>query len=171
MAKFDPAFDEMIRNEGGYRLTNVAGDRGGQTYAGIARNFHPGWPGWRYIDDNDLDNRGLSKLVGEFYRAQFWSPIGGDKIKSQAVAQAIFDFSVNAGVPVGARLAQRVVGAGPDGRIGPKTLALLNKMNEAEFILKYALAKVTRYAEICNKDRTQTKFLLGWINRTLKGLA
>lgn len=171
MAKFGPAFDEMIRNEGGYRLTNVAGDRGGQTYAGIARNFHPGWPGWRYIDDEDLDPRELPRLVRKFYRDQFWSPIGGDKIRRQAIAQAIFDFSVNAGVAVGSRLAQRVVGAAADGRIGPKTLALLNKMNEAEFVLKYALEKVTRYAEICNQDRTQTRFLLGWINRTLKGLA
>ena len=41
MATFDPAFDKMIRNEGGFKLTNIAGDRGGQTYAGIARNVHP----------------------------------------------------------------------------------------------------------------------------------
>jgi hypothetical protein len=33
------------------------------------------------------------------------------------------------------------------------------------------LAKMARYAEICNKNRTQVKFLLGWLNRTLKGLA
>ena len=32
------------------------------------------------------------------------------------------------------------------------------------------LTKVSRYAEICNRDRTQSKFLLGWINRTLKEL-
>ena len=36
MATFDPAFDKMIRNEGGFKLTNIEGDRGGQTYAGIA---------------------------------------------------------------------------------------------------------------------------------------
>ena len=33
MATFDPAFDKMIRNEGGFKLTNIEGDRGGQTYA------------------------------------------------------------------------------------------------------------------------------------------
>ena len=37
MADFDPAFDKMIRNEGGFKLTHIAGDRGGQTYAGIAK--------------------------------------------------------------------------------------------------------------------------------------
>ena len=30
MANFDPAFDKTIRNEGGFKLTNIAGDRGGQ---------------------------------------------------------------------------------------------------------------------------------------------
>lgn len=57
-----------------------------------------------------------------------------------------------------------------DGGIGPKTLAALNGCEPELFALKYALAKVSRYAEICNRDRTQSKFLLGWINRTLKEL-
>ena len=26
MANFDPAFDKMIRNEGGFKLTNIDGD-------------------------------------------------------------------------------------------------------------------------------------------------
>jgi hypothetical protein len=26
MANFDPAFDKMIRNEGGFKLTNIEGD-------------------------------------------------------------------------------------------------------------------------------------------------
>ena len=29
MANFDPAFDKMIRNEGGFKLTHIEGDRGG----------------------------------------------------------------------------------------------------------------------------------------------
>jgi hypothetical protein len=49
----------------------------------------------------------------------------------------------------------------------------LQKFNNVEpeaFKKAYALAKITRYADICNKNRTQSKFLLGWINRTLSGL-
>jgi len=168
---FDTAFDRMILNEGGYQLTNVQGDRGGQTYAGIARKFHPGWFGWRYIDNNDLDNLELSKAVREFYRDEFWDKVSGDAIAKPAIAESIFDFAVNAGVSTAIKLAQIVVGAVPDGRIGPATLAKLNDIDEATFVLKYALAKVARYAQICNKDRTQSKFLLGWLNRTLKGLA
>lgn len=170
MTAFDAAFERMIMNEGGYRLTNVANDRGGQTYAGIARNFHPNWAGWRYIDANDLGNLDLSRLVREFYKEQFWDKVSGDAIERPAIAETIFDFAVNAGVSTAVKLAQIVVEAMPDGRIGPATLAKLNAMDDT-FVLRYALAKVARYAQICNKDRTQSKFLLGWINRTIKGLA
>ena len=30
MANFDSAFDKMIRNEGGFKLTHIEGDRAGQ---------------------------------------------------------------------------------------------------------------------------------------------
>lgn len=171
MADFSPAFEAMIQNEGGYQLTDVAGDRGGQTYAGIARNAHPEWAGWRIIDRGDMNNAELSPLVREFYKTNFWDRVAGDDIGKQAIAAAIFDFAVNAGPAVAAKLAQLVVKAVPDGRIGQKSIEALNAQSEGEFVLKYALAKVTRYAEICNRDRSQSKFLLGWINRTLKGLA
>jgi lysozyme family protein len=171
MADFNPAFDIMIRNEGGYQLTNVAGDRGGQTYAGIARNMHPEWPGWRIIDRGDMANLELSQLVRDFYKANYWDRVSADGIARQAIAESLFDFAVNAGPAVASKLAQLVVGAVPDGRIGPKTLDALNALDEAVFVLKYAIAKVARYAEICNKDRSQSKFLLGWINRTMKGLS
>ena len=170
MADFNPAFETMIHNEGGYQLTNVASDRGGQTYAGIARNFHSSWPGWAIIDRGDMGNLQLSQLVRDFYKANFWDPISGDAITSQAVAGTIFDFAVNAGVMTAAKLAQLVVSALPDGRIGPATLDALNAMDEGIFVLKYAIAKIARYAQICTKDNTQSKFLLGWINRTMKGL-
>ena len=68
------------------------------------------------------------------------------------------------------KMAQIVVGATPDGGIGAKTIELLNQQNGGDFRKSYALAKIARYAEICNKNKTQSKFLLGWINRTLSGL-
>lgn len=170
MSHFPQAFERMILNEGGYRLTDIAADRGGQTYAGIARNFHPYWPGWRYIDARDMQNLELSRLVRDFYKSEFWDKVEGDSLKP-ATADSIFDFAVNTGVPKAVKLAQIVVGVVPDGRIGPVTIEKLNAMDEETFVLRYAIAKVARYAEIVNKDRTQSKFLLGWINRTLKGLA
>lgn len=169
MAEFEPAFEKMILNEGGYSLHTVKADRGGMTYAGISRNFHPYWPGWRLIDE-DPDNPVLTEMVREFYRENFWNRIHGDEIKSQAIAQSVFDFAVNAGIKTAVKLAQIIVKATPDGIMGPKTLEALNAKDEKVFVLSYALMKITRYAGICNRDRSQTKFLLGWVNRTLEGL-
>jgi len=167
MADFLPAYEAMICNEGGYVLHNVSGDRGGMTYAGIARNMNPQWPGWDLIDrDQDVP----AQLVREFYKRNFWDPIQGDQITSQVIAQTIFDFHVNAGA-VARKLAQLVVGATPDGVIGNKTLAALNAYDEDRFVMAYALAKIARYRDIVSRDRSQLKFLLGWINRTLQGVA
>lgn len=166
MADFLPAFEAMIRNEGGYVLHDVPGDRGGMTYAGIARNMNPQWPGWALIDaKQDVP----APLVREFYKANYWNPIKGDQLTSQVIAQTIFDFHVNAGA-VARKLAQLVVGATPDGSIGDKTVAALNAYDESKFVMAYALAKIARYRDIVNRDRTQAKFLLGWINRTLQGV-
>lgn len=170
MADFDKAFDFMIANEGGYKLHQVQGDWGGMTYAGIARNFHPAWPGWRFIDAGDLQALQLSRLVREFYRVQFWDALRCDEMAHQVTAESIFDFAVNAGTGVAAKLAQLVVGVVPDGRIGPATLDALNRLIPEAFRERYTIAKVKRYADICNRDRSQVKFLLGWLNRTVKVL-
>lgn len=166
MADFSPAFEAMIKNEGGYVLHNVEGDRGGMTYAGIARNMHPQWPGWGPIDRQEAVP---AQLVREFYRQQFWTPIRGDDITSQVIAQTIFDFHVNAGA-VAIKLAQLVVGSTPDGAMGAKTVTALNAIEPGKFVMAYALAKIARYRDIVAKDKTQIKFLLGWINRTLSGV-
>ena len=167
MADFAPAYEAMIRNEGGYVLHDVPSDRGGQTYAGIARNMNPRWAGWVLIDrGQDVP----AQLVREFYKTNFWDSIQGDRITSQVIAQTIFDFHVNAGA-VARKLAQLVVGATPDGAIGDKTLAALNAYDEERFVMAYALAKIARYRDIVSRDRSQLKFLLGWINRTLQGVA
>jgi lysozyme family protein len=168
MADFLLAFESMIRNEGGYVLHTVPGDRGGMTYAGIARNAHPDWPGWAAIDAGGTPE---TEAIRAFYRERFWQPIRGDEIVSQPIARNIFDFAVNAGVTTAVRLAQIVVGTTPDGKLGPRTLAAINDFDPEKFVLAYALAKIARYRDIVTRDRTQQKFLLGWINRTLREAA
>lgn len=165
MAEFVPAFERMIGNEGGYVLHTVAGDRGGMTYAGIARKSWPNWTGWNALDNGE---RPPAEKVRRFYQAYFWTPVAGSGIASQRVAQTLFDFGVNAGVKTAVILAQTVAGSTPDGIMGAKTLAAINGMDEDRFIMAYALAKLARYAQIVTRDRSQQKFLLGWVNRTLK---
>lgn len=168
MADFNPAFEKMIHDEGGYQLTDIPGDRGGMTYAGIARKPNPDWAGWAFVDRKDFG--GATQLVREFYKTNFWDRIRGDDIAVQPIAETIFNFAVNTGTGVAIKLAQLIVGVTPDGAIGAKTVERLNICTAEKFLPAYALAKISRYAQICNKDRSQSKFLLGWINRTLAGL-
>jgi len=167
MADFLPAFEKTILKEGGYQLTNIADDRGGQTYAGISRRSNPGWPGWEYIDRGDTPS---ALMVRTFYLQNHWDVMGLTAIESQMVAQSMFDFGVNTHPLVAAKLAQLVVGATPDGKIGPVTTAAINAVNVDLFMAHFALAKVARYRDIVRRDKTQLKFLLGWINRTLDGV-
>lgn len=168
MAEFLPAFERALLAEGGYQLHQVAGDTGGLTYAGIARNPNPNWPGWSWIDRGETPP---SQLVRDFYRAGWWEPLRGDEIRDQGVAFTVYSFATNAGLKTAIRLLQLVVGATPDGSMGAKTLAALNSMDPRLFLASYALARIARYRDIVTRDRTQQKFLLGWISRSLQEAA
>ncbi len=168
MADFLPAFERTLINEGGYKLTDIKDDRGGQTYAGIARNAWPRWAGWSYIDQGTTPP---ADMVRSFYKTNFWDPLGLTAINDQRVAHNLYDFAVNAGVGTAAKLAQIVVGTTPDGKIGQMTTAAINRHNPDLFIAQYAMAKLARYEQIVSRDRSQQKFLLGWVRRVLKEAA
>lgn len=168
MSEFLPAFEATLLREGGYKLTNVQGDRGKQTYAGISRRWWPNWHGWQ---DIDAGGEPAAKHVRAFYKLNFWDPLHLDEVVDQRIAESIYDFGVNADPKVAAKLAQIVVGVTPDGRFGPVTLQALNAADPKMFILGFALAKIARYRDIVAKDRSQLKFLVGWINRSLLGVA
>jgi lysozyme family protein len=128
--------------------------------------MHPKWPGWKHIDTGAMPP---AQLIHDFYKTHFWDDIYGDKIVNQAIASDIFNFYVNTGRPAKV-LAQLVIDVTPDGAFGTQTVAALNAADPEKFVLSYALAKITRYRDIVQRDRTQIKFLMGWINRTLNGL-
>ena len=93
---WDLAYTKVIESEGGYKLIDIKGDLGGQTYAGIARKPNPDWGGWSYIDRKETPP---TDLVRGFYKARFWDDIKGDQISNQRIAGCIFNFYVNTGKP------------------------------------------------------------------------
>jgi len=169
MADFELALEKILKNEGGFILHNVEGDRGGLTYAGISYNNFPNWIGWNLINKRAKYQKSpeLTTLVKDFYKVNFWDKIKGDKVRSQEVANSICDFAVNVGINKAIKLAQKVVKTKEDGIVGINTITLLNGMVTEEFLYKYALGKVKYYTNICNKSPSQKKFLLGWLNRAL----
>jgi lysozyme family protein len=162
MANFNDAIVKTLAREGGAKFTDIAGDKGGATKYGISQAAYP-----------NVDIRNLTEQQArDIYKRDYWDRVRGDDLTSQMVAENLFDTAVNMGVRTASRLAQSMLEIKPaDGIIGSASLAVFNQQNEKEFIVHFTLAKIGYYASICNKDRVQSKFLLGWINRALGGAA
>lgn len=163
MADFEPAFKKLLEEEG-VGLSQHKADRGGQTFAGIARKHWPKWEGWSWVDTGDTPP---TELVRQFYFEKFWFPVKGDQIQDQRVAEVLFSQYVNMG-ETAIKLAQGVLGVIQDGKIGPKTLALLNAYPADRFLDRYALAMIARYWAIGMKDKSQRTWWPGWIARALR---
>lgn len=166
MAEFLSAQPYVIKNEGGY--CEVQGDKGGETYCGIARNFFPNWAGWAILEGHKplsynevVDDEELNSLVNQFYKKQFWDGILGDGIDSQAVATYLYDFYVNA-MHNAVKCVQRIVGVTVDGGFGNGTLSAVNGYN-GDLLADLHTARVQYYIDIA--QGSNEKFKAGWLNR------
>lgn len=193
MADFAIAYDETMLHEGGY--VNDPDDPGGETYRGVSRAIHPDWPGWRTIDDlkkdqpspielgRRLDDRDeLQQLLAAFYRERFWMPIRGEELSDQALANELFDTSVNQGSGTAIRFWQEALNLlnrngrdypeiEVDGVAGQLTMATTNRFLErnrgqADNLLKVLnLLQGGRYLDLARRNPQLRKFLHGWLNR------
>lgn len=68
------------------------------------------------------------------------------------------------------KIAQLSVSAKPDGVIGPKTLEKLNATDKKTFLALFALAKISRYVNLCENNATNRKYFYGWVRRSLEGV-
>lgn len=160
MANYNDAIVKTLAREGGSRFTDIANDRGGATKYGISQAAYP------TIDIPNL----TEQQARDIYKRDYWDRIRGDDIHAQLIAENIFDTAVNMGTRTASRLVQITLSIVPaDGVIGSESLAVINQQDEKIFIAHFTLAKIARYAKICMNDKTQSKFLLGWINRALGG--
>lgn len=175
MAEFKKAYAKVKKFEGGY--ANNPNDRGGETYAGIARVHFPKWKGWEIIDkykQSEHSSKELNKvlqgngqldvMVEHFYRVNFWNEIKGDEIINQLIADNIMDFAVNSGVGRAVKYAQRIVGVTEDGEIGPKTIKAINQ-NVDGFVTKYKASRLSFLTKIVARDESQLVFMKGWAQR------
>jgi lysozyme family protein len=160
MANFNDAIVKTLAREGGAKFTDIPADKGGATKYGISQAAYP-----------NLDIRNLTEQQArDIYKRDYWDRVCGDTIKSQVIAEAIFDTAVNMGPRTTSRMVQHILAIEPaDGIFGAISVGVINKTAEKDFVPLFVLGKISYYASICNKDYSQTKFLLGWINRTLGG--
>jgi lysozyme family protein len=175
MANLQQALEKTLRFEGGY--ANVTGDTGGETYCGIARNHWPKAGIWPIIDKCNKqrplkrgafvtgpDNEKLKPLISDFYRIQFWDDIRGNDIKSQSVANYLFDWHVTSG-SIAVRQLQDILGVDSDGKVGNLTLAAINAADPHKLFDQMVANRVQRAKDRAAHIPSQQKFLKGWLNR------
>ena len=135
MANYKEAISKVLKHEGGY--VNDPADKGGETYKGISRKNWKAWSGWKIIDNSKslanfpkclYVNTLLNEYVIDFYKRNFWVPIGGDSIKDQSIANILMDAAVLEGIKPAVKRAQRIVGINQTGIFSEELKIKLNSL-------------------------------------------
>lgn len=154
--RFLKFFSRLMKYEGGY--VNDPDDPGGETKFGISKRAYP---------DEDIANLSEARAM-QIYYEDYYRKVKADQMPER-IAWHVFDFGVNAGVARSARMVQRLVGADPDGKIGPTTIALVNRY-KGEFSLHilFMSARIRYYLDLTEKNIRNMKYLRGWLLRALE---
>ena len=170
MASFSDHIEPLVRKEGGYKLTDIAGDRGGKTYAGISHRSHPGWEGWKLLE-RGAEPTVLHASVHKLYETDYWAPIKGDLLEDDGKAEIMFSCAVLSGPARAVRLAQQVCEVDVDGRMGPRTLEADERLSTNDlFEARFALTRLHRFWEICERKPSHRKFDHGCNRRVFEEL-
>lgn len=105
----------------------------------------------------------------EIYSRRYWGPMHCGLLPP-AVALALFQFGVNAGNGTAVKALQDLVGADPDGKMGPETLDLVNANKSPADLASQLLDAQGDYYDrllVANPERNQP-YIDGWHNRILK---
>lgn len=140
-------------------------DRGGRTAWGIDERSHP--EAWRHGPPSSTD----AKVIYAKQYVQPFAPLVEAGL-DERVRIALVDDAVLSGVPTAIRTLQQVLGVTVDGVIGPETVAALSQYQDENGWLLVQLVKrrAHRLARIVERDHTQARFIVGWIDRTLSFL-
>ena len=158
--KFSEALEVILHHEGGY--VNHPKDPGGMTNMGVTKRVYEEWVGYG-VSEHTMQN--LKKEdVAPIYKKNYWDKVKGDDLP-EGLDLCIFDFGVNAGTGRAAKYLQNMIGATPDGGIGPMTLKAVD-----EYVAKHGVdGAVKNYQEArqgyYEKLKTFETFGRGWTRR------
>ena len=151
----------ILKWEGGF--SKHPNDKGGATMRGVTLNT------FRHFFGKDKTEEDLKKISDEQWlevlRECFWNPWKADQIKNQSIANICVDFAWASGTLTSIRKIQKLFGLEADGKVGPKTLTVLNGLS-SRIIFDTIKNERLRYVEaICKANPSQKVFLRGWKNR------
>lgn len=173
--KYDDILNSILKVEGGY--VNDPTDRGGETNYGITISV---------ARENGYTGQ-MSQMPESFardvYMRKYIAQPGFDKVGdlSLAIATKLIDQGVNMGPGAATGFLQRSLNLfnngqslwgdiAEDGNLGPNTLSTLSKYlsyrskdGQAVMVKMLGVLQGARYVEIATKDKSQEKYVYGWI--------
>lgn len=182
MGKVNAIIDDVIRREGGInKYTNIAGDSGGPTKAGITLAT---LSKWRKKPCTAEDVQNLQEPeIRQIYTARYWYEPGFDLVVpvSAEVADELMDTGVNMGPPHAIEFLQHLLNAFnnrgtfypdivPDGKMGPNTIVSLSaylarRKREGELVILFSLDSLQTafYVDLATRREKDEEFVYGQI--------
>jgi lysozyme family protein len=158
---FDNCLKMLLKHEGGY--VNHPRDPGGETNLGVTRATYEQWVG-RQVMDGEMKTLTVDD-VAPIYKQNYWDKLRADELPS-GVDWAVFDWGVNSGTGRSAKALQRIVGATPDGAIGPRTIASVKEMEPEKIVREMHRVRQAFYEGL----KTFDAFGKGWTRRNSETL-
>ena len=185
MNRFDECVNVVVGFEGGY--VNDPDDRGGETNYGITASTlnsakNKGWIPFNVTIQNiQLEH---AKII---YKKGYWDAVQADSLP-HPLDLIMFDSAINHGPSVAVKLLQKSLNTllpytelKVDGIIGPLTLRAVrdyeglqdvpgshNKSNIRYLCIDVLMNRIELYLSIVMNNKSQEKFLKGWLNRVFK---
>lgn len=161
MADFTVAIALVLAHEGGLSLD--PSDPGGATKFGISQRAYP-----------SLNISGLTRADAvAIYERDYWTHFNFGALESQAVANKIFDFGVNAGPATAIRILQEALGcfvAGPivaDGKLGSFTVQCAAQVPDEKLLPELRARCAVYHTGVAIRNPKELTDLLGWLRRDL----
>lgn len=182
---FDAAITIVLKHEG--KLSDDPSDRGGITNYGISLRYLKSLVASnpelmseydknhdKIIEGYDISNMTLEEAI-KIYKKNFWDAPGFGKLKSQLLANKIFDLAVNVGPKKAIEFLQEACNKlhntnhlSVDGRLGEKTLESVNSLEDKDSEMLVGVIKEISYEYynyIATRHPAYKKFLKGWLKR------
>jgi lysozyme family protein len=155
---FNKQIAKTLKHEGGY--VNNPSDKGGETNFGISKNSYP-----------NLDIKNLKiEDAKAIYRRDFFDKLPFHLFNNEQLIAKLFDISVNMGLKRAIMTLQRALSACgfmsvDDGVVSSKTELACSKVDNQMLLIGLRAEQAAFYRTRANLDKSQMKFLKGWLNR------
>lgn len=159
--RFLACLKSVLGIEGG--VSNVAGDHGGLTNAGVTQRTYDAWRASHSLPLQPVTMISATE-VQQLYWEDYWGAAQCDRFPAPVDA-IVFDMAVNSGPKQALMTLQGTMNIAKDGVIGPKTMGAIASYQPLTLADQYLDARERFYYDICARDPSQQKFLSGWVNR------